>query len=75
MTALPLYSGNDKSYSPNYEEGMHRADRTRCIADEGKILTLDEDTFYCRDILNERVEDIVEINDPTPPEPEPNETI
>lgn len=69
MKALPLYTGNGKSYSLVYEEGMHRADRTRCIAEEGKILTLDEDSFYCRDILNERVEDIVEIDDPTPPEP------
>lgn len=69
MTALPLYSGNGKSYSLKYEEGMHRADRTRCYADEGKVLTLYEsEPFYCRDILNDQVEDIVEIDDPTPPE-------
>ena len=75
MTTKELFSGNGKSYSFVCEEGMHRSDRTRCIADEGKALTLyDSEPFYCRDILNEEVEDIVEIDDPTPPEPpEPEE--
>ena len=69
MTTKELYSGNGKSYSLDYEEGMHIADRTRCIADKGKALTLyDSDPFYCRDILNEQVKDIVEIDDPEPHE-------
>lgn len=65
MKAIPLYSGNGKSYSTKYEDDMHRADKTRCIADEGKILYLDDENFYCRDIVNERVDDIVEMVDTT----------
>lgn len=65
MTTILLYSGNGKSYSTKFEDGMRQADKTRCIADDGKILQLEDVTFYCRDVLNEKVSEIVEKEDNT----------
>lgn len=63
MTTIQLYTGNGKSYSTAFENGMHRADKTRCVADEGKILQLDGLEFYCKDVLNEQLSEVTEEED------------
>ena len=64
MKIYPLLVGKTED---DLKEGI----MVRVAADKGKRVVLgDKEPLYCMDIPVEQVKDIVEIDDPEPPEPE-----